>query len=123
MSGGVDVDFENVGGGILEAMLKQMNRYSRIVVCGLIAEYSRTEAYGYQGLRAILVNRIRVQGMLVFDWKERYPEARRALAALVGAGKLRYRESVANGLDAAPRAFIGLLKGENTGKQLVKLDA
>jgi hypothetical protein len=74
-------------------------------------------------LRAILVNRIRVQGMLVFDWKERYPEARRALAALVGAGKLRYRESVANGLDAAPRAFIGLLKGENTGKQLVKLDA
>ncbi len=121
--GGVDVDFENVGGGILEAMLKQMNRYSRIVVCGLIAEYSRTEAYGYQGLRAILVNRIRVQGMLVFDWKERYPEARRALAALVGAGKLRYRESVANGLDAAPRAFIGLLKGENTGKQLVKLDA
>jgi NADPH-dependent curcumin reductase CurA len=120
---GVDVDFENVGGGVLEAVLKQMNRYSRIVVCGMIAEYSRTEAYGYQGLRAILVNRIRVQGMLVFDWKERYPEARRALAALVGAGKLRYRESVATGLDAAPRAFIGLLKGENIGKQLVKLDA
>ena len=120
---GVDVDFENVGGGVLEAMLKQMNRYSRIVVCGMIAEYNRTEAYGYQGLRAILVNRIRVQGMLVFDWKERYPEARRALAALVGAGKLRYRESVADGLDAAPRAFIGLLKGENIGKQLVKLDA
>ncbi|HEV8500531.1 MAG TPA: NADP-dependent oxidoreductase [Casimicrobiaceae bacterium] len=120
---GVDVDFENVGGSVLEAMLKQMNRYSRIVVCGLIAEYNRTEAYGYQGLRAILVNRIRVQGMLVFDWKERYPEARRALVALAGAGKLRYRESVATGLDAAPRAFIGLLKGENIGKQLVKLDA
>ena len=71
----------------------------------------------------MLVNRIRVQGMIVFDWKDRYREARRALAALVGDGKLRYRESIVEGLDNAPRGFIALLKGENFGKQLVKLDA
>ena len=118
---GVDVHFENVGGAVLEAMLKQMNRHSRIVICGLIAEYSATEAYAYRGLRAILVNRIRMQGMIVFDWKDRYPEARKGLSALVAAGKLKYRESVVAGLENAPRALVGLLKGENFGKQLVRL--
>jgi len=62
-----------------------------------------------------------MQGMIVFDWKDRYPEARKALAGLVAGGRLRYRESVVDGIDAAPRALIGLLKGENFGKQLVRL--
>ena len=118
---GIDVDFENVGGAVLEAALKHMNRNARVVICGLIAEYSATEAYGYRGLRSILVNRVRMQGMIVFDWKDRYAEARRGLSALVAAGKLRYRESVVEGLESAPRALVGLLKGENFGKQLVKL--
>jgi NADPH-dependent curcumin reductase CurA len=118
---GIDVDFENVGGVTLETVLRQMNRNGRVVICGFVSEYNAAEPYGYRGLRAILVNRLRVQGFLVFDWKDRYPEARRALANLVAEGKLRYRESVAEGLDAAPRAFIGLLQGENVGKQLVKL--
>lgn len=119
--GGIDVQFENVGGAVLEAALRHMNRNGRITICGLIAEYSATEAYGYRGLRSILVNRIRMQGMIVFDWKDRYAEARRGLAALVAGGKLRYRESVVEGLENAPRALVGLLKGENFGKQLVKL--
>jgi NADPH-dependent curcumin reductase len=115
------VQFENVGGAVLEAALGHMNRNGRIVVCGLVAEYSATEAYRYRGMRSILVNRIRMQGMIVFDWKERYGEARRGLAALVAAGRLRYRESVTEGLENAPRALVGLLRGENFGKQLVRL--
>jgi len=118
---GIDVQFENVGGAVLEAALRTMNRHSRIVMCGMIAEYGGTEAYAYRGLRALLVNRIRMQGMIVFDWKERYPEARRGLAALVAAGRLTYRESVVDGLENAPRALLGLLEGANFGKQLVRI--
>ena len=120
---GVDVYFENVGGAMLDAMLARMRVFSRIVVCGLIAEYSATEPYGYKRMRSILVNRIRMQGMIVFDWKDRYGEAIRGLAGLLADGRLKYRESVVEGLDNAPRGLIGLLKGENFGKQLVKLSA
>jgi NADPH-dependent curcumin reductase CurA len=118
---GVDVYFENVGGALLDTLLAAMNRFSRIIVCGLIAEYNATEPYGYKRLRSILVNRIRMQGMLVFDWEARYDEAIEALAGHLAAGKLKYRESIVDGLDNAPRGLIGLLKGENFGKQLVRL--
>ena len=118
---GIDVDFENVGGAVLDTALRLMNRHSRIVLCGLVAEYSAKEPYGYQRLRSVLVNRIRMQGMIVFDWKDRYGEALASLTAYVAEGKLKYRESIVEGLDNAPRALIGLLKGENFGKQLVKI--
>jgi len=118
---GVDVCFENVGGEILDTTLRLMNRFSRVVVCGLIAEYNAAQPYGYTRLRSVLVNRIKMQGMIVFDWKDRYAEAREALARHVIAGKLKYRESVIVGLENAPRGLIGLLKGENFGKQLVRL--
>ena len=118
---GVDVCFENVGGEILDTTLRLMNTFSRIIVCGLIAEYNATEPYGYRRLRAILVNRIRMQGMIVFDWKDRYGEALADLAGLLAAGKLKYRESVVEGLDNAPQGLISLLSGGNFGKQLVKL--
>ena len=118
---GVDVYFENVGGPILDTLLRLMNLRSRIIVCGLISDYNSTESYGVKMFRSILVNRIKVQGMIVFDWQERYPEANQALLELVAAGKLKYRESILEGLERAPRGLIGLLKGENFGKQLVKL--
>ena len=118
---GVDVDFENVGGVVLDTALAVMNRHSRVVLCGLIAEYNATEPYGYKRMRSVLVNRIRMQGMIVFDWKDRYGEAVAGLAAHLAEGKLKYRESIVEGLDHAPRALIGMLKGENFGKQLVKL--
>jgi len=118
---GIDVNFENVGGAVLDTSLRLMNRHGRVVVCGLIAEYSATEPYGYKGMRSVLVNRIRMQGMIVFDWKDRYGEAVQGLAGLLAAGKLKYRESVVEGLDNAPRALMGLLNGENFGKQLVKI--
>jgi NADPH-dependent curcumin reductase CurA len=119
--GGVDVYFENVGGAILDTLLRVMNLNSRIVVCGLISEYNATEPYGYRMFRSVLVNRIRMQGMIVFDWKDRYGEALKALGGWLAEGKLKYRESVIEGLENAPRGLIGLLKGQNFGKQLVKL--
>ncbi len=118
---GVDVDFENVGGEILDTTLRLMNTYSRIVICGLIAEYNATEAYGYKNLRAVLVKRIKLQGMIVFDWKDRYGEALKALAGYFAQGKLKYRESVVEGIENAPKGLIALLKGQNFGKQLVRL--
>ncbi len=118
---GVDVDFENVGGEVLDTVLAVMNRHSRVVVCGLIAEYNRTEPYGYRRMRSVLVNRIRMQGMIVFDWKDRYGEALAALSADLAEGRLKYRESIVDGLDNAPQALVGLLTGENFGKQLVRI--
>ena len=118
---GVDVYFDNVGGPTLDTLLRHMNLFSRIVVCGLISEYNATEPYGLKNIRALLVNRIRMQGMIVFDWKERYGEALEALAGHFGQGRLKYRESVVEGLDNAPAGLIALLKGQNFGKQLVKL--
>ncbi len=118
---GVDVHFENVGGTLLDTVLRSMNLHSRVVICGLIAEYNATEPYGCKMLRAVLVKRIKMQGMIVFDWKARYDEALQGLQALYAAGKLKYRESIVEGIDNAPRGLIGLLNGENFGKQLVKL--
>jgi NADPH-dependent curcumin reductase CurA len=118
---GVDVYFENVGGEMVDTLLRQMTFRGRIVVCGLISDYNATEPYGVKMFRAILVNRLKVQGMIVFDWIERYPEANAALLDLVIAGRLKYRESVLEGIESAPRGLIGLLGGENFGKQLVKL--
>ena len=118
---GVDVYFDNVGGVTLDTMLRLMNVHSRIIVCGLISEYNATEPYGYRNLRSVLVNRIRMQGMIVFDWRERYGEALKALAGMHAQGKLKTRESVVEGLENAPRGLISLLKGGNFGKQLVKL--
>ena len=118
---GVDVDFENVGGVILDTVLRLMNLFSRVVVCGLIAEYSSTEPYGCKMLRSVLVNRIKMQGMIVYDWKDRYGEALEGLRGYLAEGKLKYRESIVEGIDNAPKGLIALLKGENFGKQLVKL--
>jgi hypothetical protein len=118
---GVDVYFDNVGGEIFDTLLTQMNLFSRVVVCGLIAEYNATQPYGIRNWRAVLVNRIRLQGMIVFDWRERYGEALKALAGYFAEGKLKYRESVVEGLENAPRGLIALLQGQNFGKQLVRL--
>jgi NADPH-dependent curcumin reductase CurA len=118
---GIDCYFENVGGAILDTVLTMMNVKSRIAVCGLISDYNATEPYGVKMFRSILVNRIKVQGLIVFDWLERYPEGNKALLDLAAAGKLKTRESVLEGIEKAPQGLIGLLKGENFGKQLVRL--
>jgi NADPH-dependent curcumin reductase CurA len=98
-----------------------MNAFSRIAVCGLISQYNVTEPYGVKNFASILTNRIKVQGFIVSDRMELWPKALADLVGWVASGKIKYRESVAQGLENAPKAFIGLLKGENFGKQLVKL--
>lgn len=117
----VDVYFDNVGGEMLDILLARMKLFGRIVVCGMIADYNATEPYRLKNLRAVLVNRLKLQGMIVFDWKERYGEALKALGGYYAAGKLKTRESIVEGLANAPQGLVALLKGGNFGKQLVKL--
>ena len=117
---GVDGYFENVGGMVLDAVLTRMNAHGRIAVCGMIAGYDgQPVPMSYPQL--ILTNRLKVQGFIVSEHMEIWPEALKELGMLVGSGKLRPRESVAQGIESAPQAFLGLLKGKNFGKQLVKL--
>jgi hypothetical protein len=118
---GIDVYFENVGGEVLDACLALMNPASRITVCGLVSQYNATEPYGVKNLRSVLVNRIRMQGFIVTDRMALWARALEELGRWVAEGRIKYRETVAHGLENAPRAFIGMLRGENLGKQLVKL--
>jgi NADPH-dependent curcumin reductase len=117
---GIDGHFENVGGLVLDAVLSQMNAFGRIAVCGMIAGYNGKPVPITQP-SLILLSRLRLQGFIVSEHPEIWPEALKELGTLVGTGKLRPRETVAQGLEAAPEAFLGLLKGKNFGKQLVKL--
>jgi NADPH-dependent curcumin reductase CurA len=118
---GVDALFENVGGEVLDASFRLLNPFSRVALCGLISDYNRPEPYGVKMIRALLVNRVRLQGFIVFDRQDLYPRAVSSLVKSVAAGKIKYRETIAEGLQSAPKAFMGLLRGENFGKQLVKL--
>ena len=117
---GIDGYFENVGGMVLDAVLPRMNAFGRIALCGMIAGYDgRPMPLAYPAL--MLTSRLKVQGFIVAEHMEVWPEALKELGMLVGSGKLRPRESVAQGIESAPEAFLGLLKGKNFGKQLVKL--
>jgi NADPH-dependent curcumin reductase CurA len=117
---GIDGYFENVGGMVLDAVLLRTNAFARIAVCGMIAGYNGAPL-PMANPALILVNRLKVEGFIVSEHMEVWPEALTELGTLVGTGKLRPRESVAQGLENAPEAFLGLLKGKNFGKQLVKL--
>ena len=117
---GIDCLFENVGGPIFELLLSLMNPFSRIALCGMVSEFNQP-AHAYKTIRSILINRIKIQGFIVSDKLESWPAIRSSLHDLVASEKLKFRESVAQGLDKAPEAFVGMLKGKNFGKQLVKL--
>ena len=118
--GGIDGYFENVGGMVMDAVMLRMNAFGRIALCGMIAGYDgQPVPMTYPQL--LLTNRIRLEGFIVSEHMEVWPEALKELGTLVATGKLRPRESVAQGLAAAPEAFLGMLKGRNFGKQLVKL--
>jgi NADPH-dependent curcumin reductase len=117
---GVDGYFENVGGMVMDAVMLRMNAFGRIALCGMIAGYDgKPVPMSYPQL--ILTNRMTVQGFIVSEHMEVWPQALTELGTLVGTGKLRPRESIAQGIESAPEAFLGLLKGRNFGKQLVKL--
>ncbi len=118
---GIDVYFENVGGALLDAVLLRCNPFARIPLCGMVSQYNAVDRYGVQNLMMAVGMRIRLQGFIVSDHMARWPEALKELGQGVRDGRIKYRETVTEGLASAPRAFIGLLKGENFGKQLVKL--
>jgi NADPH-dependent curcumin reductase CurA len=117
---GIDGYFENVGGMVLDAVLSRMNAFGRIAVCGMIAGYNG-QPLPLTHPALILMSRLKIQGFIVSEHMEVWPEALKELGTLVVTGTLHPRESIAQGLAAAPEAFLGLLKGKNFGKQLVKL--
>lgn len=117
---GIDALFENVGGACFDAALPLMNPFGRIALCGLIAGYNGDDL-AVRNMRFILTSRLSMRGFIVTEHLDLWPQGLGELGALVADGKLKYRETVAQGLAAAPEAFIGLLKGRNFGKQLVKL--
>ncbi len=117
---GIDGYFENVGGMILDAVMLRMNAFARMAMCGMIAGYNG-EPIPMAAPQLILVNRMKLQGFIVSEHMDVWPEALTELGGLVAAGRLRYRETVAQGIEAAPQAFLGLLRGKNFGEQLVKL--
>ena len=117
---GIDGYFENVGGMVLDAVMPRMNDYGRIALCGMIAGYDgKPLPMTYPAL--ILMSRLKIQGFIVSEHMEVWPSALTELGGLVAHGKLKPRETLAQGIEAAPEAFLGLLKGKNFGKQLVKL--
>jgi NADPH-dependent curcumin reductase CurA len=119
--GGIDIYFENVGGRVLDAVLPLVNAFARIPFCGYISEYDDSAAYGVQHLRSLLVSRVRLQAFIISEHLDIWDQALADLSDWFLAGKINYRETIAHGLASAPAAFIGMLKGRNLGKQLVKL--
>lgn len=117
---GIDGYFENVGGYIFDAVLLRTNAFARVALCGMIAGYDGAPM-PLANPALILINRLKVEGFIVSEHMEVWPEALKELGGLVASGKLRPRESMAEGIESAPEAFLGLLKGKNFGKQLVKL--
>ena len=117
---GVDGAFENVGGPVFDATLARMNAFGRIALCGMISGYDG-EPIPLKQPQLILTNRLTIEGFIVSEHMELWPQALQELGTMVATGKLKYRESVAQGLEAAPQAFLGLLRGKNFGKQVVKL--
>ena len=119
---GIDVYFDNVGGSITDAVITLINMKARIAVCGQISQYNLEKPE--PGLRPywhLLGKRARVEGFLVFDYVDRYQEGLNQMAQWLKEGKLKYREQIAEGIENAPAAFLGMMKGANIGKQLVKI--
>jgi len=117
---GIDGHFENVGGMVLDAVLMLINDFGRIALCGMIAGYDGAPM-PLANPTVILWRRLKIEGFIVSEHMEVWPDALKELGTLVATGKLKPRETIAQGLAAAPEAFLGLLKGKNFGKQLVKL--
>ncbi len=119
---GIDVYFDNVGGRVTEAVSRHVNLFARVAVCGLLSQYNLTEPeLAPRNERFVLVNRVRIQGFLVFDFAARYKEGLAQLTDWVRQGKLKYREDVVDGLERAPGALSGLLQGKNFGKMVVRI--
>ena len=122
---GIDIFFDNVGGAIHDAAMMNLALHARIIICGVISAYDRLGQpdTGTRWNRQLLVKRALMQGFLVSDHRARWSEFRLAMAAWLRSGQIRYREDIVDGIEATPRAFIGLLSGANRGKMLVRVAA
>ena len=118
---GIDVYFDNVGGDVLRTVLRLVNPFARVPLCGLISQYNATEPPPGPNLGPVLVNRVTIRGFIVSDHADRLPAFLADCGRWVRERRLKYREDIVEGLDQAPRAFIGLLEGRNLGKLLVKV--
>jgi NADPH-dependent curcumin reductase CurA len=119
---GVDVYFDNVGGAVSETIFRRLALGARVPICGQISQYNLVEPeLAPRNLAFLIVFRARLQGFLVTDYPHRFPEGLQRLGRWLAEGKLRYREDVTEGLENAPAAFMGMLRGENRGKTLVKI--
>jgi NADPH-dependent curcumin reductase CurA len=119
---GIDVYFDNVGGETTDTVIRLINVRARLVICGQISQYSLEKPeMGPRWLWALIIRQARAEGFLVFQFADRYGEALQQIAQWIQEGKLKYRETIVDGIENAPRAFIGMLQGENIGKQLVKV--
>jgi NADPH-dependent curcumin reductase CurA len=123
---GIDVYFENVGGEVFTAVFPLLNNFARIPVCGLIAHYNATEAPAGpdrlpQVMHQILVKRLTFRGYIVSDFAAQYPQFLEEVGAWLRDGRIKYKEDVTDGLENAPRELIGLLRGKNFGKKIIKL--
>jgi NADPH-dependent curcumin reductase CurA len=119
---GVNVYFDNVGGEILDVVLAQLARRARVVLCGAISQYNNTTPIkGPSNYLSLLVNRARMEGMIVFDYASRYPKAVRDIAGWMAAGKLKSREDIVDGLQTFPETLLKLFSGENFGKLVLRV--
>ncbi|MFO1057319.1 MAG: NADP-dependent oxidoreductase [Dongiaceae bacterium] len=118
---GIDVYFENVGGAVQEAVFPRLNDFGRMVMCGMVAEYNDAAPRPGPNLMAVVRKRLRIEGFIVSDRWDRLGEYRAKAIPWIREGRLKYKEDIVDGLDKAPKAFIGLLEGKNFGKLLVRL--
>ena len=121
--GGIDIYYENVGGEHLEVALELMNKYGRLVMCGMISMYNSVEPPpGPRNLMYVVGKSLKMQGFIVTDFLDLVPQFFADMGGWIAAGKIKWRETVVDGIENAPQAFLGLFKGENTGKMLVRLE-
>jgi NADPH-dependent curcumin reductase CurA len=118
---GIDVYFDNVGGAVLEAVLRRINIHGRIAIVGIISQYNEPKPRPGPNLGVVLVKRLKVQGMIVFDHNHRLPDFLRDMTQWMRDGRIKYREDIIDGLDNTPSAFLGLFRGENIGKRLIRV--
>ncbi len=120
-SAGIDVYYDNVGGETLDAVLLKVNPHARIASCGMISQYNREEAAGIRNLFAIVGNRVKMQGFVVGDHLAMLSDFQVEMSGWLKDGTVTYRESIVDGIENTPTAFIGMLRGDNIGKRLVKV--
>jgi len=119
---GIDCYFDNVGGAITDAAIRLLNVHARVSVCGQISQYNLEKPeMGPRLMGLLIVTRSKIQGFLVSDYWSRFDEGLREMAGWISEGRLKYQENIVEGFENMPRAFIGMLQGENTGKQLVRV--